>query len=148
MALEKGVSNWLNAYPLKEYGFDLNKQQFQYYNGISIRYGWPLSNLPTTCACDSKYDFQHGMSFKKGGLVSICHKHVANMLREVCNDVEVEAKLILLTGEQLQYRSAIAGDEARLDIRARSFWVRGQEAFLDIRVFDPNAKRYPIATLP
>ena len=70
------------------------------------------------------------------------------MLREVCNDVEVEAKLILLTGEQLQYRSAIAGDEARLDIRARSFWVRGQEAFLDIRVFDPNAKRYPIATLP
>ena len=146
MAHEKGVSNWLNAYPLKEYGFNLNKQQF--WDAISIRYGWPLSNLPTTCACDSKYDFQHGMSFKKGGLVSICHKHVANMLREVCNDVEVEAKLILLTGEQLQYRSAIAGDEARLDIRARSFWVRGQEAFLDIRVFDPNAKRYPIATLP
>ena len=28
MAREKGVSNWLNAYPLKEYGFDLNKQQF------------------------------------------------------------------------------------------------------------------------
>ena len=28
MALEKGVSNWLNSYPLREYGFDLNKQQF------------------------------------------------------------------------------------------------------------------------
>ena len=146
MAHEKGVSNWLNAYPLKEYGFNLNKQQF--WDAISIRYGWPFSNLPTTCACDSKYDFQHGMSFKKGGLVSICHKHVANMLREVCNDVEVEAKLILLTGEQLQYRSAIAGDEARLDIRARSFWVRGQEAFLDIRVFDPNANKNLNATLP
>ena len=145
MAHEKGVSNWLNAYPLKEYGFNLNKQQF--WDAISIRYGWPLSNLPTTCACDSKYDFQHGMSFK-GGLVSICHKHVANMLREVCNDVEVEAKLILLTGEQLQYRSAIAGDEARLDIRARSFWVRGQEAFLDIRVFNPNANGYLNAALP
>ena len=88
------------------------------------------------------------MSCKKGGLVSICHKHVANMLREVCNDVEVEAKLILLTGEQLQYRSAITGGEVRLDIRARSFWVRGQEAFLDIRVFDPNANRYLNATLP
>ena len=37
MAREKGVSNWLNAYPLKEYGFDLNKQQF--WDGISIRYG-------------------------------------------------------------------------------------------------------------
>ena len=40
----------------------------------------------------------------------------AKILREVCNDVEVEAKLIPLTGEQLQYRSAITGDEARLDI--------------------------------
>ena len=43
MAREKGVSNWLNAYPLK---FDLNKRQF--WDGISIGYGWPLSNLPTT----------------------------------------------------------------------------------------------------
>ena len=34
MALEKGVSNWLNACPLREYGFDLNKQQF--WDGISI----------------------------------------------------------------------------------------------------------------
>ena len=71
----------------------------------------------------------------------------ANILREACNDVEVEAKLIQLTGEQRQYRSAITGDEARLDIQARSFWMRGQEAFLDIRVFDPNANRYLNATL-
>ena len=92
------------------------------------------------------------MSCKKGGLVSICHNSIrdltANMLREVCNDVEVEAKLIPLAGEQLQYRSAITGDEARLDIRTRIFWVRDQEAFLDIRVFDPNANRYLNAILP
>ena len=83
------------------------------------------------------------MICKKGGLVSIRHNDIrhltANILREVWNDVEVEAKLIPLTGEQLQYRSAITGDEARLDIRARSFWVRAQKAFLGIRVFDPNA---------
>ena len=150
MAREKGVSNWLNAYPLKEYGFDLNKQQF--WDGISIRYGWPLNNLPTTCACGLKYDFQHSVSCKKRGLVSIRHNDIrdltANILREVYNDVEVEAKLIPLTGEQLQYRLAITGDEARIDIRARSFWVRGQEAFLDIRVFDPNANKNLNATLP
>ena len=63
MAREKEVSNWLNAFPLKEYRFDLNKQQF--WDGISIRYCWPLSNLPTTCACGSQYDFQHSMSCKK-----------------------------------------------------------------------------------
>ena len=45
----------------------------------------------------------------------------ANILREACNDIEIEAKLIQLTGEQLQYRSAITGNEARLDIQARSF---------------------------
>ena len=105
MAREKGVSNWLNAYPLKEYGFDLNKQQF--WDGISIRYDWPLNNLPTTCACGLKYDFQHSVSCKKRGLVSILHNDIrdltANISREVYNDVEVEAKLIPLTGEQLQY---------------------------------------------
>ena len=68
-------------------------------------------------------------------------------MREVWNDVEVEAKLIPLTGEQLQYRSAITGEEMRLDIRVRNFWVRGQEAFLDITIFDPNANRYLNATL-
>ena len=103
-------------------------------------------------ACGSKYDFQHGMSCKKGGLVSIRHNDIrdltANILREICNDVEVETKLIPLTGEQLQYRSAITGDEARLDIRARTFWVRDQEAILDIRVFEPNANGYLNATLP
>ena len=43
LSREKGASNGLNAQPLKEYGFDLNKQQFR--DGISMRYGWPLSNL-------------------------------------------------------------------------------------------------------
>ena len=60
------------------------------------------------------------MSCKKGGLVSICHNDIrdltANILRELCNDVEVEAKLIPLTVEELQYRSVITADEVRLDI--------------------------------
>ena len=145
MAREEGVSNWLKVYPLKEYGFDLNKQQFR--DGISIQYGWPLNNLLTTCACGSKYDFQHSMSCKKGGLVYIC-RLTANILREVCDDAEVEVKLIPLTGEQLQYRSAVTGDEASLNTRARNFWVRGQEAFLNIRVFNANANRCINTTLP
>ena len=145
MAREKGVSNWLKVYPLKEYGFDLNKQQFR--DGISIQYGWPLNNLLTTCACGSKYDFQHSMSCKKGGLVYIC-RLTGNILREVCDDAEVEVKLIPLTGEQLQYRSAVTGDEASLNTRARNFWVRGQEAFLNVRVFNANANRCINTTLP
>ena len=30
----------------------------------------------------------------------------------------------------------------RLDVRARGFWERGQQAFFDLRVFDPNTCRY------
>ena len=49
-----------------------------------------------TCKCGLKYDFQHSMSCKKEGLVSIHHNDIrdltANILKEVCNDIEVEAK--------------------------------------------------------
>ena len=62
------------------------------------------------------------MSCKKGGLVSIRHNNIlgltAKILREVCNEIKAEAKSIPLTGEQLQYRLAITGDEARLEVRA------------------------------
>ena len=129
MGSEKEVSNWLKAYPIKEYGVDLKKQQF--WDGISIRYGWSLSNLPMTCAYSSKYDFQHNMSSKKGRLVSIGHNDIrdltAKILREVCNDIKVEAKLIPLTGEQVQYRLGITGDKLRLDIRVQSERSRSWE---------------------
>ena len=45
-------------------------------------------------------------------------------------------------------RTANTHTEARLDIRSRGFWVRGQQAFFDIAVFDPNAERYLNSALP
>ena len=42
----------------------------------------------------------------------------ANILKGVLNDVEVKPQLLPLTGENLQYQTAIRGGEARLDIRA------------------------------
>ena len=96
--------------------------------------------MPTTCPCGSKVDFQHSMSCKKGGFVTIRHNDI---LHEVCNDVEVEPRLLLpVTRENLHYRSAIRGDEAILDIRTYGFWERSQQVFTDVRVFDPNACRY------
>ena len=63
------------------------------------------------------------------------------LLIEVCKDVRVEPQLQQLTGEYIQYSTA-AGNEVRLDIIARGLWQAGQMAFLDVRVFNPNAKRY------
>jgi len=62
----------------------------------------------------------------------------ANLLAKVCNDVEIEPGLQPVTGEELA-RGAIVGDESRLDIRARGFWRKGQKAFFDIRVTNPNS---------
>ena len=64
------------------------------------------------------------------------------MLSKVCKDIEIEPKLTLLTGEELGSRTANTANEARLDIRARRVWERGQQVFLDLRVFDPNACHY------
>ena len=45
------------------------------------------------------------------------------------------------TGENLNEKMAIS-DEARVDIAAGSFWVTGQMAFFDLRVFNPIPKGY------
>ena len=38
--------------------------------------------------------------------------------------------------------SANTADDARLDIKTRGFWSRGQDAYFDVRVFYPNASSY------
>ena len=82
---------------------------------------------------------------QKGGFVSLQHNHIRNitsiLLKEFCKDVHVELQLQQITGEYLQH-SAAAGNEVRLDISACGFWQAGEMAFLDVRVFNPNAKRY------
>jgi hypothetical protein len=142
-------SNWLSSIPLEEFDFKLNKVEF--WDALHLRYNWPVPNLPSRCACGERFDVQHAMSCKKGGFVTQRHNELrditARLLTEVCNDVEVEPPLIKLTGEQMRHKTAKIKEEARPDISARSFWVKGQKTFLDIRVFDPNAKRYQDLTI-
>ena len=141
---EKGASNWLTVLPMSEHDFNLNKQQF--WDAIRLRYGWPIPNLPTVCACGSKFDLQHCMSCKKGGFITLRHNSIrdltANMLKEVCSDVKIEPPLLELSGEIFQLKTSKTGNEVRTDIAARGFWIKGQRAFFDVRVFDPNASRY------
>ena len=68
------------------------------------------------------------MSCKKGGFINICHNDVRDLttkpLSEVCHDVQVEPTLLPLTGKQMKHRTAIETNEARLDIKARGFWIQ------------------------
>ena len=122
----------------------LNKQEF--WDNIRLRYGWTIPGLPATCACGDKFTIQHEMSCKKGGFVNLRHNEVrditAHLLNEVCKDVSVEPTLLKMNGERLSNKTSKVNDEVRLDVSATGFWIKGQRAFFDVRVFDPNAKRY------
>ena len=77
------------------------------------------------------------MSCQEGrGFVSIRHSDLrdltANMLSEVCKDIEIEPKLTTLTGKELDSRNVNAKNEVRLEIRARGIWERGNQAFFDL----------------
>ena len=128
---EKGASSWLTVLPLKDQGFTLNKEEFR--DALSLRYDRKIKNLPSKCSCGELFNVNHAMNCKKGGFVSIRHDSLrnfeANLLKKVCNDVEIEPKL-----------QPVNNDEARLDIRARGFWRPGQSAFFDVRLTNTNAQ--------
>ena len=63
----------------------------------------------------------------------------ASLLTEVCHNVATEPALQPLTGEKMITRTANSDEGTRLDIRARGFWKRAQDAFFDVKVFYPNA---------
>ena len=64
----------------------------------------------------------------------------ANLLSHVCNNVEIKPKLLPVTGESFSNRTT--NTRTTLDTRSRRFWVRGQQTFFDVKIFDVNAKRY------
>ena len=132
---DQSASTWLSCVPLEEHGFNLSKQAFQ--DAVAMRYGWPLDNLPDSCACGSPFSVAHGMSCLTGGYSVVRHNHVrdylAAQLQTVCPAVDTEPLLSAIPDHP---------DEARLDVKVRGFWQGMQDAFFDVRVFYPCASSY------
>ena len=64
----------------------------------------------------------------------------AVLLTEICNNVQVEPELQVITLETLSGRSANTTDGARLDVTASGFWGgRCERTLIDVRVFNPFA---------
>ena len=53
-----------------------------------------------------------------------------------------------MTGEQFSYLSANAEDGSCVDVVAEGFWNQGQQAYFDVKVFNPLAKIYSSTSLP
>ena len=85
------------------------------------------SRTPSHCACGTNFSVDYALSCPKGGFPSICHDEVRNitaeLLSEVCHDVEVEPHLQPLSDERFQQKTANTQDGARLDIAMNGFWV-------------------------
>ena len=139
-ASEPGASSWLGALPIEAQGFNLNKGEFQ--DSLRVRYLMQLENLPSMCPCGEKFDLTHAMKCTTGGFIHARHDNIRDMefqlLQVVCNDVEKEPHLQKVVNKQGYEKSAITDDDARLDVRARGFWRRGQNSFFDVRVTHPN----------
>ena len=104
IAKMKGASAWLNALPLKDEGYVLNKREF--FDALSLRYRWPLSRLPSKCnGCGKDFDVDHAMNCTTGGFIH--HRHddirdvIAKIVDGVAYDVRTEPPLQPLTGEKL-----------------------------------------------
>ena len=142
LAQEKGASTWLTALPLKDHGFALHKAAF--HDAMALRYGWPISNLPSKCDCGNNNTIDHALSCAKGGFPTIRHNEIrdltANLLTEVCSEVCIEPHLQPTTPDQLSGATANAQDGARLDVSANRVWGgRFQRTYFDVRVFNPHA---------
>ena len=149
LAKEKGTSSWLEALPVREHEFNLSKSEFR--DGLCLRYGWVPARLPETCVCGKAFDTAHALSCPTGGLPSIRHNELRDLLAlslsDVCSDVVTEPHLNSAYESQPQStqsennREQVAAEEdVRLDIRARGFWGGPmQVALFDVRVFNPFA---------
>ena len=67
IAQMKGASAWLNALPLKDEGYTLNKREF--YDAIALRYRWTLRRTPSNCGCGQKFDVDHELQCTTGGFI-------------------------------------------------------------------------------
>ena len=121
-------------------------------DALCLRYGWRPPHLPSNCVCGKQYTIEHALSCACGGLPSIRHNELwditAQLLTETCHGVGIEPPLQPLEDEQLRHRTANREDGARLDIVAVNFWGRDrQNAFFDVRVFNPYAPSHCGTTL-
>ena len=143
MAGQQGASIWLTALPIKDHGFALYKSAF--HDALALRYGWQPGHLPLECVCGLDFTVNHAMNWPCGGLIIQRHNELRDLtgllLAEVCHDVTTEPVLQPLTGETMQYQTAITTDDARLDIQASGFWgMKSERAFFDVKVFNPLTK--------
>ena len=110
-------------------------------DALNLRYGKNLKRFPSKYPCGQSFNMTHALNCKTGGFITVCHNRVrdfvAQLLTEICNDVEIKPPLQPLEGE---ITNGITGVNAKPDVRARGFWREEQNAFFDVRITNRNSE--------
>ena len=115
-------------------------------DGICLRYNFVLKLVARTCVCGELYTVNHCISCKKEvtsswGTILSGTSSPKSSKKSSCSDVQIEPPLLPLTGEKLPHGSKTTpGAGARLDVSARNLWSPLAKAFIDVRMFNPQAK--------
>ena len=68
----------------------------------------------------------------------------ANLLSDVCHDVEIEPHFQPLHGETFVLKSTTTDDDERIDIKANGLWEsRFNKTYFDVKIFNQLAKIFP-----
>ena len=115
LATQKGASSWLTVLPIRDMNFDLNKSEFR--DAVKLRCDWEVPDMPSVCVCGYYFNVNRAMICKRGGFVIQRHNELrdpeAEMLRMVCNGVEIEPVLQDITGDELNRRANITQHQMR-----------------------------------
>ena len=87
-----GASNWLIAIPLAEHRFNLSKDEFR--DALALRFNHDYKGLSSKFPRGQRFEVTHAMNCKRGGFAIMRHNDIrdfeANLLKKLCNDVEIE----------------------------------------------------------
>ena len=120
---------------------------------IYLRYGWQPNRFPLECACSEKFPIDHAISCKVGSFIHMRHNGLLNitadLLSNVCKDVEKETLLQLLTTgtEELRadrHRRAAPWHSGLRLLATYAKGIHGCEGFLSLRpkLQEPESRRH------
>ena len=153
LCAESGASSWLSARPLERLGHELNQREF--IDAIRLRYSFHFPDLDGKCGCGQDNNSDHALICKVGGFDIWRHDHLRDTMADILRyaglkPVNTEQLLLSCEGFDGFHATANTADDARMDIVCRGLWSDMEAAYLDVRVFHPNAPSYvkePIANL-
>uniref|UniRef100_A0A1X7UHG6 Uncharacterized protein n=1 Tax=Amphimedon queenslandica TaxID=400682 RepID=A0A1X7UHG6_AMPQE len=130
------LSSWLSVLPTTKDNFDLSCTEFR--DAICLRYSKPLLELPPNCdGCSSEFTTSHALDCKKGGLVTLRHNEVRDLLCDMSSLAWSQVVKEPVIRESHGNCEALIGD-----ISARGIWQSQATAVFDVRVIDSDAPSY------